>query len=74
LLVGLVEVTVGPEPPHAPHANAPGLRCARPSSARNWCSSFAKAPMVSALVGDAGGREAEGGERMWWGTETEVYL
>jgi hypothetical protein len=29
---------------------------------------------VSALVGDAGGREAEGGERMWWGTETEVYL
>jgi hypothetical protein len=26
------------------------------------------------LVGDAGGREAEGGERMLWGTETEVYL
>jgi hypothetical protein len=56
---------VGPEPPHTPHANAPRLCCARPSSARNWCS-FAKAPMAPALGRGLGsGRRRRGPARRW---------
>jgi hypothetical protein len=48
---------VGPEPPHAPQTKAPGLRGARPSSVRNWCSFCAKLPMASAPSGSTKGGE-----------------
>ena len=61
MLVGLAVVTTAPEPPQAPQAKDPGLRGARPSSARNWCSSFAKAPMASAFRLDGELRTTRGG-------------
>lgn len=80
MLVGLVEVMTGPEPPQAPQAKDPRLRGARPSSARNWCSWFAKAPMASALLlegrlramrgGLESGREGSGGAVVAWCTCT----
>jgi hypothetical protein len=69
LLVGLVEVTAGPGPPHPPQTKAPGLCGAWPSSARNWCSFRAKLPMASAPSGSARRRgSGRGGE--WIGGVT----